>query len=228
MSTSLPTTSLDEFETRAEPVHPYRALSRLAVGSVAVGVLSILSALEWYLGLVPVIGILLGWMALRRIQGIPEELTGRRVAQAGICLSLAMWVFGITCLSFARIRDVPFGYKPLTFEQMQPDRKVRGETIPPAVLKLEGEKVFVTGFMYPGRQVTGIQRFIMVPSIGHCSFCTRQLRSTEMIRVSLTGDLTADFTSHEVRLGGTLRIDKDAASDPYGGFPYLLEGDYLR
>jgi hypothetical protein len=224
----LPTTSLD-FQARAETVQPYRAMSRLAVASVAIGLLSAVSALEWYLSLVPMLGIWAGWTALRRIERMPEELTGRRVAQVGIGLSLAMWVFGIGCLSFARIRDVPSGYKALTFEQLQPDRKVRGEIIPPEILKLEGEKVYITGFMYPGRQVTGIQRFIMVPTIGHCSFCSRQLRSTEMIRVSLTGDLTADFTSREVGVGGTLRIDKEAAADPYGGFPYSLEeGDYFR
>jgi hypothetical protein len=49
-----------------------------------------------------------------------------------------------------------------------------------------------------------------------------------MINVKLSGDLTVDYSSRSIKLGGKLRIDRDQAVNPFGGLPYQLEADYLQ
>ncbi|NLE36937.1 MAG: hypothetical protein GX621_02820, partial [Pirellulaceae bacterium] len=62
----------------------------------------------------------------------------------------------------------------------------------------------------------------------HCKFCQRELSSTEMIRVTMTGDLLADYTGHMVGVGGKLKIDHREALKPLGGMPYEIEADVFR
>ena len=78
--------------------------------------------------------------------------------------------------------------------------------------------------MAPGRQQTGLKQFILCPAIPDCKFCNPNPTPTEMIHVILQGDLTAEYTSHLVRLGGRLHVDPLSP----GGLPYRLEADYLR
>ena len=63
MSLPLETNSVTE-----SPAVQYRALCPPAVASVVLGALSILTALHWALAAVPLVGIGLGWRAVRRIR----------------------------------------------------------------------------------------------------------------------------------------------------------------
>ena len=214
----------------AYPRHDdYRSLSRFATGSVVLGVFSILTMFSWFLGIIPAAGIMLAILALRQIDRAPEEWTGRRLAFTGLALSLGLWVLGSGYFVFASFKEVPFGYTPITFKQLQPDPKVRGEIIPPDILDLkEDERIFIKGFIYPGRRSVGINQFILVPTIGHCKFCSRKLKSTEMVFVTLAGDLETDFVTTPVGVGGKLEVDRNEAIKPLGGLPYRLEADYIR
>ncbi len=206
----------------------YRAVSLLAVASLVFGVLSILTVFSWFFAVIPLAGIVLGRLALQRIRDFPSELTGRGLAWAGLVVSLGLWIFGSTCLVFARYREVPYGYTALSFESLQADEDVPGEKIPLAILDLEDKKVYIKGYMYPGRRSMGIKQFILVPTIGHCKFCSRQLKSTEMILVTLAGDLTTRYRSHLAGFGGKLRIDAEQAARAFGGLPYRIEADYMN
>lgn len=210
-----------------EPPKRYRAVSPLGVLSVVFGAASILLFFHWSLIVLPLLGLLLGWLALRRLAR-GDDLTGAGLAMGGIALSVVMGGVGGTLYYFTSRHEVPVGYKVVTFTDLQPDPANPTEPLPPLVDDLEGEKVFFRGYIYPGRQVIGLKRFILVPSQSHCSFCTRQLRSTEMMQIEMAGDLTANYTSRAVGVGGRLRIDRAAAAFPYGTFPYRLECDYVR
>ena len=56
------------------------------------GVLSILSFLGWSMAILPLLGVLLGLRALWSIRRTPDELTGTRLAVAGVALSYARTV----------------------------------------------------------------------------------------------------------------------------------------
>ena len=211
-----------------EEFHRYRTLNVLAVVSTVFGALSILTAFTPFLGPVPVAGVILAMLALRQIRRAPEEYTGRGFAIAGLLLSLGLWVVGAGCYVYGQHRGVPHGYKLISFDDLQPDPDVPGEVIPPVVLELDDKKIFIRGFMYPGRRYTRIKQFILVPTMDHCNFCSRSLKSTEMVGIKLVGDLVTNYRNRLAGFGGTLRIDEEQAARPFGGMPYRIDADEVR
>jgi len=206
----------------------YRAVSQAAVASAVCGGLSFLTVFGWYFVVVPAAGLVLGWNARQRIREVPGELTGTGLAWAGMVLSIVLGTLGGGALWAYELREVPWGYKKVTWDDLQPDPTDPTELIPPKAKDLDGKRVFIKGFMYPGRQSIGITRFVLVPTVGHCSFCSPEIKSTEMIVADLQGDLTTVYKRRETAIGGTLRIDEVEVAKPLGGFPYVIEVDYVR
>ncbi len=207
----------------------YRTLSAMAVASLAFGVLSSLTVLHWTVGLIPAVGVLLGYLALRRIAQVPEEMTGRGLAFSGLILSVVFGTFGCTVLAVAKAREFPSGYDELTYRDLQPDSNVPGERIPPKAydsqyVPLRDNRVGIKGYMVPTRYQAGLKQFILCPSISNCGFCTPNPKPTEMVLVRLQGDLEARYTTHEIKVGGKFRVDE---ASPFG-VPYRLDADYLR
>jgi len=206
----------------------YRAVSQAAVASLVCGGLSFVTVFGWYLIVVPAAGLVLGWNARQRIREVPGELTGTGLAWAGMVLSVVLGALGGGALWAYELREVPWGYTKVTWDDLQPDPKNPAELIPPKIKDLDGKRVFIKGFMYPGRQSIGIKRFVLVPTVGHCAFCSPQIKSTEMFAAKLQGDLTTVYKRRETAIGGTLRIDEIEVAKPLGGFPYVIEVDYIR
>jgi len=208
----------------------YQALSTAAVVSVVFGVLSILTVLHWVWSIMPLVGIVAALWAWLRIARYPTELTGLKRAKTGLGLSLGLWVVGSSGYYLFVRSDVPTGYKLITFDQLQPDPDKPGQLISPQAVEWQekGTRIFIRGYMYPGRQVTGIKEFVLVPTLGHCAFCMTKLKSTEMIRVELTGDLATRYKATMIGVGGLLEVDPAAAATPYGGYPYHLKADCIR
>ena len=207
---------------------PYRAVSPAAVVSLALGVLSWLTVWHWALGLIPGVGILLGYLALRRIAKLPDELTGRGMALGGLILSVVLGVLGYGALAVAKAREFPPGYELLSHRDLQPDPNVPGQQIPPKAYDSQyvpqrDNRVGVKGYMAPTRYQTGMKQFILCPAIPRCRFCTPNPKPTEMILIRLEGDLEARYTDHEIRVGGKFRVDDTAP----GGVPYQLDADFL-
>lgn len=211
----------------SEPIRhtpQYRALCPRAMASVAVGALSILTALHWLLAFVPLVGIGLGLRARRQIRQAPTEWTGDGLAQLGIGLSLGFWMIGYGWLIFAGGSGVPYGYQRITYEMLQPDPNMPADPIPQTALDLQDKRVFVKGFMKPRRQQTGIKEFILCPVTGQCPFCIPNPKPTEMIRVVLQGDLETTYQTYQIGVGGQFQANPN---DP-GGIPYTIEADVLR
>jgi hypothetical protein len=210
-----------------DPHEYYRSVNALAVASLVFGTLSIISMFSWFLGVIPLAGVILAVVALRQIHAAPGEMTGRGFALAGLILSIAFWGLGVGYELFVAIHEVPIGYTQITFEDLQPDPEKPSELIPAKILELDDQFVYIRGYMYPGRRNTGIQQFVMVPTLGHCKFCQRDLKSTEMLQVNMVGDVLADYTIRPTGIGGKLHIDRQEAVRPLGGLPYKIEADYL-
>jgi hypothetical protein len=200
----------------AKPPPSYRAIDRVAVASAALGGLSILTMFAWWLLLVPLAGIILGWLATGRIRSAPNERTGLRLAAAGMLSAAVLGLFGCAWLIFVQASEVPFGYQRITFDKLQPGA---GEVIPDLARDMDDKKVFIKGYMRSGRRLTGIKDFVLYPNNGDCPFCTPNPKPTEKIRVALQGDLDTPFTTHEIGLAGRFRVDAD------NPIPYSLEVD---
>jgi hypothetical protein len=89
MADRIPTATVHEDSAvETDEVVAYHAPSSLAVASLIVGVISPIYILGRVLIIVPLVGIALGVLALRRIAASDGALVGRSLAMAGLALSL--------------------------------------------------------------------------------------------------------------------------------------------
>ena len=116
------------------------------------------------------------------------------------------------------------GYQRVDYAELQPDYK-SAEPLPKFATDLSNkeQRIYVKGYMMPMRQQTRLKKFTLCPTNGVCQFCTPNPKPTEMIRIKLGGDMTTDYTSHLLGLGGRFHADP---ADP-SGVPYSLEVDYV-
>jgi hypothetical protein len=226
---SAPLKNIPASLSSAKPATRYRALCPLAVISLSLSVLSILtiladSVVAWTLiSLIPIGGAIAGWRAMKQIAQSPTEWIGLRMAKIGLWLSVGLW---LTC-SFSAwwlyAGRVPAGYDRITFETIWGESSSPGRAIPQRVRDMQDKKVFIQGYMKPSRQLTGIKDFTLSPTSGECPFCASTTRG-EMIRVALPSDMTTDFTTHLIGVAGHFQIHED---DP-SGIPFSIEADLLR
>jgi hypothetical protein len=208
----------------------YQAVSPLAVASVALGALSILTAFGstaatgLLLATIPLAGIVFGWQALRKIRKAPDEWIGLEVAWLGIGLSVALGLIGFIFVWSSQASEVPYGYQWVAYDSLQPDPSKPTEPIPQTAIDMQDRKVYIKGYMRPCRRQTGIKDFVLCPTNGECPFCTPNPKQTEMIRVTLQGDLDTTFTTHLIGVAGRFRVDP---SDP-SGIPYGLDAEYIH
>jgi hypothetical protein len=211
----------------AEDMVPYRTLSALAVVSCALGVLSVLAFLDWTLAIVPVLGMVTGAVALWRIRKNSVDMSGEGFALVGVVLSAALMVGGLARLTYAYTHEVPEGYQRLSYADLQPDPEVAGQVFPPEVEQLDGQRVFVKGFVFPGKQTTGIKTFVLCRDNGDCCF-GGQPKLTDRIQVTLKGPLSLDYSTRMRRVAGTFHVAPRQAVDGLGGVLYHLDADYLK
>lgn len=206
------------------PPTRYRAVEPLAVMSTIFAALSILTAMNWWMALIPFTGIVLGLKSRRRILDAPDVYAGLWLAKLAIWPSVVLWILGYTWLALAKVSEVPYGYEQIKYETLQPDPNTPTQPIPESARLMEDKKVFVKGFMQPRRQQVHIKEFIICPTKGRCPFCTPKPKPTEMIRVRLGGDLETNYTTHEVGIAGRFHVEP---GDP-SGIPYVIKAEIIR
>jgi len=204
----------------------YRAVPPGAVLSLVFGLLSPLLAFSWFLAVVPVLGMVFGWFALRLIRYAPEEFQGESMARLGLLLSAVGGLGAGGWQVYASFNEVPSGYIAVTYQELKPSDN--GEPIPARAMELEGKRIFVKGYMYPTRQIVGVRRFIISRDNGSCQFCMPNPTPTDRIAVELTGDLQTEYTTRVLALGGIFHVQPEKLADGANAIIYRLDADYLR
>ncbi len=179
----------------------------------------------WLAALLPLAAIYFGRKALRQIQRLPEEYTGRRLAKIGIGLGAGLGIALSGWLIFGA-SEVPHGYKLLDWADLEPDPNNKHELVPSAALELgdpnKKTKVYVRGYIVPGRRQTRLTEFSICRTSDQCRFALKQgYRPTDLIHIVLTGDRTINYTTYQIGVGGFFLADKDAPT------PYSIQADYL-
>ncbi|MHB0958408.1 MAG: DUF3299 domain-containing protein [Pirellulaceae bacterium] len=207
----------------------YRSVSKAAVASVLLLFLGLSGLTFPVLLALPAIGFLLGILAWRNLRRFPDELTGRFPATLGLVGCLILVIGGSAWHTYVYMTEVPAGYKRITFADLQPRENPRAETgeLP---LELNGQRVFVKGYVHPGVASTGqLKKFILVPDMGTCCF-GGQPKLTDMIEVTIVDVPGVRYTQRKRKLAGTLhvalRVHK-VAGGLDGGY-YELDADYVK
>jgi hypothetical protein len=225
----------------------YRPLSTSAVASGVLALLSIMifvaaqGSFESALMLVPlpVMGLIMGWKSLSTMRANPGQFSGGVVAKLGVALSVVCLVGGLGYGGYVRATEAPPGYERTSFTELRPDEvETRGNhTIPDEIAKLDGQKVFIKGYMRPGTHYSdggasvsnGIARFLLVRDNQTCCFGDlANVKYFDQMAVACKGRLRTDYKQGLYRVGGTLRVFPENAHDMAHGPAYALEADYIQ
>jgi hypothetical protein len=210
----------------------YRVLSSSAVASCILGLLGAgnLLAYEYgvILGVIPLVAALLGARALWTIYRNPEEMTGKWLAWSGLVMGVVFLAVGWTSAGYVYATEVPDGYERISYETLQPDPELPGQIMPQTAADLDGRRVYIKGYVYPGAQQRGIKKFVLCRDNGQCCFGGNP-KLNDRILVELAEPLRLEYSQRLRRLAGTFHIRPTAAMDGMGGgVLYQLEADYLQ
>ena len=203
----------------------YRAVSVLAVIAFVLSLFTPLMLLSNWFVIFPLIGALCGIFGLYNILSCPFDYTGRGFALGGIIFSFVLGIAAMGWGIYLYYFNIPYGYTAVSFVELRPDEKTN--RLPEHILKLveEQRKIYIRGYMYPGRQLSGIQNFMLVRTQEHCKFCSPEQNPFDMVSIHCTGELRAQFRTKIVNVGGTLYVNEDFR---YGELPYHIEADLFR
>ena len=212
----------------AERIHHYRAVCTAAVVSLLFGFVSFVAFLLPQLLILPLLGTVISISALARIKNRPRELTGKSFALVGLVMCSTIFTSGLVSHIVIFATEVPDGYQRISFYDLQPDKESL-QPIPPSAVELDGKRIFVKGYVFPGDKRTDLKQFILVPDMGTCCF-GGQPALTDMIEVSFKDPLLrADFSYRKRRLGGIFHVD--TTIKPISGLQgvyYQLQADYFK
>jgi hypothetical protein len=208
-------------ESAAGDYSQYRALSPAAVTSCVLGLASGAAFFDWWLVVLPVLGLALGVFALRRIAAREDELTGRHVAMGGVVLSGLCLIGSQGRHWYERLTEVPDGHIRISYADLQPpERSV--VPISDAARDFDGQRVFIKGYVLAGNRTKGIRTFILVRDQGDCCFGGNP-KLTDRILVQLKDGETFNYTDRLQKLAGRFQVKPGQAVDVAGDVVYQLD-----
>lgn len=195
-------------QTNDEVEFPYRAVSRAAVVSVILALLAAIGLFPTFMPMlgVSVVGVLAALMGMRAIKKYPREFSGAPVATIGIALNLLLLVGGSALHIYTYYTEVPDGYERVQFYQLQTPES-EGDGPAEMAYKIDGDPVFLKGYIHPSSGSGMLRQFILVPDLGTCCF-GGQPRSSDMIEVTLTGGKTVKAGLMRKKLAGTFQLNQ--------------------
>jgi hypothetical protein len=206
----------------------YRSMSRSALGSFTLGLLGLSSFTVVHLIILPLVGLVLGFLGLRSIKRYPEEFSGWRLAMAGLALSGATLLSAPAYHAYIYLTEVPEGYERVRFSDLM-SSKGQPDIPTAAAIELHGQQVFVKGYVHPSSMDTAMsKKFVIVPDLGTCCF-GGQPPLTHMIEVTLSGDKYAHRNFRKKSLAGTFLVNPHLKPiEGLTGVYYQLQADVLK
>ena len=186
---------------------PYRAMSSTAIASVVFAVIAVLLGFFFWpaLGLA-IIGGAVGLAGYRQICRFPDEFDGRRIALTGIVLNLVILLGGTAMHTYIYLTEVPEGYTRIHFYELQQDGDGPDQPTEKA-FEMDGQQVFLKGYIHPSSGSGLLKRFILVPDLGTCCF-GGQPKSSDMIEVNLLGGEATKAGMTKKKLAGTFKLNQ--------------------
>ncbi len=217
-----------------ERYQAYRAVSTLAVASFGLGMLSVLTFVQWVFAVVPLLAILLGLAALRQLRARAHELTGLPLALAGIILSAVLLPAGWGWLYYVYLTEVPPDHERISYDVFKPTpEEMQNYEFPPASARaLDGQRVFLKGYMFPAGN-REVKEFTLCRDSGECCFGGSP-KPWDMVRVVMKDPPRAEHTTWQRKVAGVLRVrhHHDMHQIEEGGVNhqlfFFLEADHLK
>ena len=212
-----------------DPEFAYRSVCKSAVLTLVFAIFSASAWLSSAFLVFPLLGVLVGAYALVQFRRYPEELTGRPMATLGLGVSVVALVGGVAWHAYCYQTEVPPNYERISFRVLRPES---GTSRPYAAATeaLDGQRVFIKGYVRPSDLKKNLKNFILVGDFGQCCFGGSP-KMTDVIAVSLQNDLTVDYSWRLRHIGGTFRLNRNPRRIAEKDVPqvvYTIEADYLK
>lgn len=211
---------------------PYRAVSRAAIVSVLLGVVALAGLIPTFQGLLvlALFGVAAALIGLRATRAYPNEYSGQSLAIAGIAFNFLVFAGGLGEHAYIYATEVPEGFQRVHFSELKQPASAPDFPTHRAV-ELDGEQIFVKGYIHPTSGNGQLQRFILIPDLGTCCF-GGQPRSCDMIEVTLVGGETVRYSMTQKKLAGKFLVDPRGGNntefDMDNPVFYRLRAEYVR
>ena len=173
-------------------------------------------------------GIFISLRSLGTIRRESDQYTGLPIAVAGLALSAFFLISGVGYGFYVYHTEVPEGYERISFLELQPDPARPDLPVSARALALDGQKVFVKGYIYPGDRRENLKQFVLVPDMKTCCF-GGQPKLTHMVEVTLEDPERAEYSMRKRKLGGILKVDTSLKPvSGVRGVYFQLAADYLK
>lgn len=186
---------------------PYRAISSSAITSVVFAALGSMGGFFFWpaLGL-SLIGVVTGCLSVRQIRRYPEEFEGLRLAMTGICANALVVFLGFSMHLYIYVTEVPEGYTRVQFYELQQDATQQVDMPTQRAIDMNGESVFLKGYIHPSSGSGVLKKFILVPDLGTCCF-GGQPKSSDMIEVTLMDGQVTKAGLTKKKLAGEFSVN---------------------
>lgn len=226
-------------ETSRQPMRPgfreyeeftYRTLPVIAVIGFVVAVLSAISMLVWIAIPLCMVGFLLCGSAFLTIRRNSEVYSGRLMALSGMVMSLLFMGVGLGYQVHLYNTEVPEGYERISFVKDISDKgfvQQYGQmTVHPDILKLDGKKIFLKGYIYQTGKIHGLTSFLLVKDNQSCCFGATPA-VTDRMGVVMPEGKAIDYKAGKVAVAGTFRLNENFTNDDLDPL-YLFDCDYFN
>ncbi|MEL7267872.1 MAG: hypothetical protein AAFP69_24100, partial [Planctomycetota bacterium] len=196
------------FSQPDDAVFPYRAISRMAIASVIVGVLGLIGLVPdfWPVLAFGALAMLLGTFGIFTIKRYPEEYSGSGPAIAGITLGALVLVVGVSMNTYIYLTEVPEGYTRVGFYELQQEDDSGFDGPTARAGELHNELIFLKGYIHPSSGAGMLTKFILIPDLGTCCF-GGDPKSSDMVEVTLPPGESVKVNLFQKKLAGEFRVD---------------------
>ena len=205
----------------------YKNISKSAVFSIALGILST-SGFLFAAGVTfSLVGMGFASIALVAIRKYPNELTGVRVAIFGLAFCAVSFLAASGMHTYIYLTEVPPDHTRLTFGEIK-SPKYRQYTPTERAIEMDGKKVFIKGYTFPGKQKKNLAQFLLVGDFGQCCFGGNP-EPTHLVKVSIKNGRKIDYSQRLRKLSGTFRVLSGVNTDNEGkGYLYEIAVDEIK
>jgi len=208
----------------------YRSVSKSAVASLIFAVLGISAFLAEPLVVLPAVSLAFAFIAWINFRRHRDELIGKGLIYLAVPLALACFLGGLVHHVYVYRTEVPEGYRRISFAMLRdnPKKALKYSEIAP---ELDGEKVFLRGYVRPGDKKRNLKHFILVGDFGSCCFGGSP-KISEVVAVSIDiPDKTVNYGYALRRIGGTFRFLPERALTDDKDVPqvyYHIVADHIK
>ncbi len=209
----------------------YRTVSKAAVVCVVFAVMGLLLAFVHLLFVIlPLLSIGFGLFALYTFRRYPDELTGQTITRIAVAASAIVLVSSIARHAWVYATEVPEGYDRISFYELKPDKRSRA-AFPQRAQELDGEKVFLKGYVRPGLKKNRLKKFILVGDFGSCCFGGNP-EITDVVAVTIKNENDhVDYGYRVRKISGEFILHRRPKSVREKDLPsvlYEIEADYVK